>query len=130
MTTRSCSRSRRAGLHHSLRPLPIRAFRSRRSGLFPRAARACVLSTTMANPASSSRLHSATSEVDDLELSFRLEGNRHQHQGVCLMFKPIAAIIGSLCVLSCAAEIASAAEIKVLAAGALRGAVVQLVPEF
>ena len=46
------------------------------------------------------------------------------------MFKPIAAIIGSLCVLSCAAEIASAAEIKVLAAGALRVAMLQLVPEF
>src|SRR5436309_1879002 len=46
------------------------------------------------------------------------------------MFKSIAAIIGSLCILSCAAEIAGAAEIKVLAAGALRVAMLQLLPDF
>jgi molybdate transport system substrate-binding protein len=46
------------------------------------------------------------------------------------MFKPIAAIIGSLCVLSCTAGIASAAEIKVVAAGALRAAFAQLIPDF
>jgi len=46
------------------------------------------------------------------------------------MFKPIAAIVGSLCVLSCTVGIASAAEIKVIAAGALRVAMGQLLPEF
>jgi len=46
------------------------------------------------------------------------------------MFKPVVALVGSLGVLVCTAGAASAAEIKVLAAGAVRAAMLQLIPDF